>query len=86
MLLVGMRIPLESGGNDYVDGFGGIYPRLAAEYRVPLVPFLLDGVARIAELNHRDGLHPNAAGHQRLAENVRPHLEQLLAELEPARR
>ena len=52
---------------------------------MPLVPFLLEGVAGKAELNHRDGLHPNAAGHERLAENVRPHLELLLAELQPAR-
>jgi acyl-CoA thioesterase-1 len=86
VLLVGMLIPPGSGSEDYVAGFGAIYPRLAAEYRVPLVPFLLDGVAGKAELNHGDGLHPNAAGHERLAANVRPHLELLLAELEPAPR
>ncbi len=85
VLLVGMRIP-PSGprGEDYARRFGAIYPRLAAEYRVPLVPFLLEGVAGRPELNFPDGLHPNAAGHERLAETVRPHLELLLAEVPDA--
>lgn len=85
VLLAGMRIPPGAYGDDYARRFGGIYPRLAAEYRVPLVPFLLEGVAGRPELNHRDGLHPNAAGQTRLAENVRPHLELLLAEVRNAR-
>jgi len=86
VLLVGMRIPPGPHGEAYARRFGEIYPRLAAEYRVPLVPFLLDGVAGRADLNYSDGLHPNAGGHARLAENVRPHLELLLAEVERAAR
>lgn len=81
VLLVGMRIPSGAHGEDYARRFGALYPRLAAEYKVPLVPFLLEGVAGHAELNFTGGLHPNAAGHERLAENVRPHLELLLAEV-----
>jgi acyl-CoA thioesterase-1 len=86
VLLVGMRIPEGMGAADDAARFGDLYPRLAAEYRVPLVPFLLDGVAGNPELVHRDGIHPTAAGQVRLAENVRPHLELLLAELPPPRR
>lgn len=82
VLLAGMRIPSGKHGEEYARRFGEIYPRLAAEHKVPLVPFLLEGVAGRRELNYPDGLHPNAAGHARLAENVRPHLEVLLAEVE----
>ena len=86
VLLAGLRIPAGRHGEEYARRFGEIYPRLAAEYRVPLVPFLLEGVAGRPELNYRDGLHPNAAGHARCAENVRPHLEQILAEVVPSAR
>ena len=59
-----------------------MYARLAAEHRVTFVPDLLAGVAGHEELLFRDRLHPNAAGHRRLAENVRPHLELVLAQVE----
>lgn len=82
VLLVGMRIPADLHGEEYARSFGEIYPRLAAEYRVPLVPFLLEGVAGRGDLTFPDVLHPNAAGHRRLAENVRPQLELLLTDLD----
>jgi acyl-CoA thioesterase-1 len=63
-----------------------LFPRLAASRRVPLVPDLLAGVAGAPSLLFPDRLHPNAAGHRRLAENVRPHLELVLAEVEAGRR
>jgi acyl-CoA thioesterase-1 len=81
VLLAGMEIGAERNGEDYARRFGDVYPRLAAEYKVPLVPFLLQDVAGRRELNHRDGLHPNAAGHRRIAETVTPHLELVLAEV-----
>ena len=80
VLLVGMRLPPGTNA-EYARRFAAIYPRVAADFRVPLVPFLLDGVAGRPELNFPDGLHPTAAGHERLAENVRPHIELLLAEV-----
>jgi acyl-CoA thioesterase-1 len=46
---------------------------------LPLVPFLLEGVAGRKELNQDDGIHPNAEGQRILAANVLPHLEPLLA-------
>jgi len=46
---------------------------------VPLVPFLLAGVALVPELNGPDGVHPNAAGALRIADTVWPYLEPLLA-------
>jgi acyl-CoA thioesterase-1 len=42
------------------------------------VPFVLTGVALVPEMNGGDGIHPNAAGAQRIAETVWPYLEPLL--------
>lgn len=86
VLLAGLRIPPARHGEDHARRFGEIYPRLAAEFRVPLVPDLLEGVGGQPALNFSDGLHPTVEGQKRLAENVRPQLELLLAEVEAARR
>jgi acyl-CoA thioesterase-1 len=42
------------------------------------MPFLLIGVVGHPELNRDDGFHPNAAGAQRIADNLWPYLEPLL--------
>ncbi|RMH20420.1 MAG: arylesterase, partial [Acidobacteria bacterium] len=81
VLLAGMLIP-PSYGPDYAGRFAAIFPRLAAELEVPLVPFLLDGVAADPALNLADGIHPNAAGHERIAATLLPYLETVLDELE----
>jgi acyl-CoA thioesterase-1 len=73
---------LRGGGDaDRTRRFNEMYPRLAAEYKVALVPDLLAGVSSEPGLLF-DGLHPNAAGQGRLAETVLPHLELVLATLE----
>lgn len=46
---------------------------------MPLVPFLLQGVALNADFNGRDGVHPNTAGARRIAETVWPYLDALVA-------
>ncbi len=81
VLLVGVRLPDRSDA-DRARRFEEVFALLAAEQKVTLVPDLLAGVAGHPELLFGDGLHPNAAGHRRLAENVRPHLELVLALLE----
>lgn len=60
-VLAGMLAP-PNLGKTFGDAFNAIYPDLAAKYRVPLYPFLLDGVAMKRELLLGDGLHPTAAG------------------------
>ncbi len=78
-LLVGVRIPRrpDEARSRALDD---LFPRVAAARRIPLVPDLLAGVAGHPEFLMPDLLHPNAAGQKRLAENVRPQLELLLAE------
>jgi acyl-CoA thioesterase-1 len=79
VLLVGLEIP-PNYGPDYARRFGALFPRLAAEYEVPLVPFLLERVAGEESFNLADRIHPNAEGHRILAETVAPHLRPLVAE------
>jgi acyl-CoA thioesterase-1 len=78
VLLLGMRLP-PSYGAYFTRGFEEIYPRIAREEGVALVPFLLEGVGGRADLNLDDGIHPNAEGQRIVAKNVAPHLERLLA-------
>lgn len=78
VLLVGMKIP-PSYGDDYARGFEAIFGRLASRHGVSLMPFLLEGVAAVPDLNQPDGIHPNAEGQRRVATNVAPYLVALLA-------
>jgi acyl-CoA thioesterase-1 len=78
VLLCGMLIPT-SYGPEYREGFGRLFARIAKEEGLPLVPFLLEGVAGRKELNQEDGIHPNPEGQRILAANVLRGLEPLLA-------
>jgi acyl-CoA thioesterase-1 len=57
-------------GAKYTSEFHGVYPSVAAEKHVALIPFLLSGVAGQRNLNQGDGVHPNNAGERIVAENV----------------
>jgi acyl-CoA thioesterase-1 len=76
VLLLGMRIPPNYG--PYADQFTAVYPKLAKELGVPLVPFLLKDVGGIRSLNQADGIHPTAKGQEIVAKNVLPYLEKAL--------
>jgi acyl-CoA thioesterase I len=69
VVLAGMEAP-PNYGRDYIAGFHKVYPELAAQYRVALVPFLLQNVAGTASLNQRDGIHPTPEGARLVADNV----------------
>jgi acyl-CoA thioesterase-1 len=71
VILAGMKIP-PNYGLDYTREFEQIYPALAKRHRVPLVPFLLEGVAAKPELNIGDGIHPNSEGYRLVVDNVLP--------------
>jgi acyl-CoA thioesterase-1 len=77
VLLVGMQLP-PNYGPEYTGKFRAIYRDLARTDNLPLVPFLLEGVALTPKLMQPDGLHPRAAAQPRLLDNVWPYLEPLL--------
>ncbi len=77
-LLIGMRLPANYG-EVYRDRFEAVYTDLAEHYGLPLVPFLLAGVADQAEWMQTDGLHPTAEAQPQLLDNVWPLLEPVLA-------
>jgi acyl-CoA thioesterase-1 len=78
VLLAGFGAP-EEQKDQYVREFVSVFPELAREHEVALLPFLLEGVAGDATLNQADGKHPNPAGARVLARNVFELLEPLLA-------
>ena len=69
IVLAGMQAPPNMGA-DYTEAFRALFPSLAESLDLTLVPFLLEGVGGVVELNLADRIHPNPAGHERLAENV----------------
>ena len=79
VLLAGVPAPPELG-RDYEDGFRDTFREVAGDTGVPLLPSLLAGVAGVAELNQRDGIHPNAEGARLLAETAFRALKPLLRE------
>ena len=74
VILAGMEAP-PNFGREYTDAFRGVFHELADENDTYFVPFLLDGVAQVPELNQADGIHPNAAGAARVADLVWPAVE-----------
>ena len=83
IVLAGMQLP-PNMGPEYTASFRKIFPSLAEKHQVLLIPFLLDGVGGIPELNQEDGIHPTAEGHQILAENVWKILSPVVEELAKA--
>ncbi len=69
MILTGMQVPPNMGGM-YSGDFKKIFPRLAKKNNMALVPFLLENVAGIRDLNQKDGIHPTEKGAKIVAQNV----------------
>jgi acyl-CoA thioesterase I len=77
ILIAGMKVP-PNMGRDYGDKFEAIYPALAKKNKLPLIPFVLEGVGGVPKLNLPDGIHPTAQGHTIVAATVWKALEPLL--------
>jgi acyl-CoA thioesterase-1 len=77
IILAGMQIPPNMGA-DYTKQFRDIFPSLAKENDIALIPFLLEGVAGNPELNLEDGIHPTAEGQKIVANNVWDVLQNVL--------
>lgn len=69
IILAGMYAPTNMG-KAYTSDFQAVYPRLARKNKIPLIPFLLEGVGGIPALNQADGIHPTVEGHLIVTENV----------------
>ena len=69
IVIAGMEMPPNLGG-DYANDFRAVFADLARTNNAALIPFLLEGVGGHIDLNQRDQIHPTAAGHKIVAENV----------------
>jgi len=83
VILGGMSI-YDNLGNDYVTAFSDIYPRVAKDMNVPLIPFFLEGVGGDPELNQADAIHPTKEGYQIIVKDnilpiLKPEIEKLTA-------
>jgi acyl-CoA thioesterase-1 len=77
LLLVGMEAP-PNYGEQYAAAFRQVFRDLAREHKVPFIPFLLEGVAGVPELNQPDGIHPTSAGAARIADHLWPDVEKMI--------
>ena len=69
IILAGMMIP-PNMGPEYTNEFRDIFPSLAKKNDIFLIPFILENVAGIKDLNQEDGIHPTSIGHKIVANNV----------------
>ncbi len=85
VLLIGMVLP-PNYGKRYIDAFTNIFPEVAANLDIPLLPFVLDGIATPESLVQRDGIHPRPEAQAMITrqvwDKIAPMLEQV--ELQPA--
>jgi acyl-CoA thioesterase-1 len=80
VVLAGMRLP-PNLGEEYISRFRAIFPELAKKNGALLIPFLLEGVGGVEELNLPDGIHPDADGHKIVAENVWKVMQPILSSM-----
>jgi acyl-CoA thioesterase-1 len=80
IILAGMKVP-PNMGRDYSRQFDAIFPDLARKNKAALIPFVLEGVGGVRQLNLPDGIHPTAKGHEIVAANTWKVLEPVLRPL-----
>ena len=82
VILGGMQI-YDNLGSDYVESFAAIYPRVAKDMNVTLIPFFLDGVGGDPKLNQADAIHPTKEGYTIIVnDNILPILQPEIEKLE----
>jgi len=77
IILAGIVAPA-THGEKYKKEFDGIYPKLSNKYNLPLIPFLLEGVALNPSLNQQDGIHPNKNGTLKVSETIKKSIINIL--------
>ena len=83
IVIAGMKIP-PNMGPEYAERFQALHAEVAKDNDLPLIPFVLEGVGGIPELNLPDGIHPTPEGHAIVAETVWKPLEPILRGLTEA--
>ncbi|MBT1684980.1 arylesterase [Dawidia soli] len=81
LAVMGMEIPNQLAPGKF-DEFRAIFRKLADEHQAALVPFFLEGVAGVSNLNLPDGLHPSKKGYEVIAANVWPVLRNLMSDVD----
>ena len=81
VVLAGMQT-IQNLGQEYTDAYEAIYPTVAAEQGLILVPFFLEGVAAEPSLNQEDGIHPTAEGYEVIVETVYPYVVEAIEQRE----
>ena len=86
VILGGMQI-YDNLGNDYVKSFSAIYPRIAEDMNLKMIPFFLDGVGGKAELNQADAIHPTKEGYTIIVDNnilpvLKPEVDKMLQSMQ----
>lgn len=76
-LLVQIRIPPNYGAR-YIRQFETLYPELAEQYQIPLIPFFMESIITDPTLLLNDGLHPNSQGQEKIRDQLAPILTPLL--------
>ena len=82
IVLAGMEVPPNLGA-DYTLEFREMYVELAQENEVLFIPFILEGVGGVPELNLPDQIHPNEEGHRKVAQHVWGYLVDVLTNSKP---
>jgi len=77
IVIAGMMVP-PNMGRDYGQRFEAVFRDIAKQNKAALIPFVLEGVGGVRDLNLFDGIHPSAKGHQIVAANVWKVLEPIL--------
>lgn len=77
VMLVGMRMP-PNYGRAYTESFFSMFKKIASDTGSPLVPFMLEGVADKPALFQQDRMHPTAAAHPIILNNIWPQLSALV--------
>ena len=77
IIIAGMVAPTTHGA-EYKKEFDAIYPKLSKKYNLPLIPFLLEGVALNPSLNQQDGIHPNKEGTIKVSETIKKSIINIL--------
>src|SRR6266545_3995733 len=80
IIIAGMMVP-PNMGRDYGQRFEAVFRDIAKQNKAALIPFVLEGVGGVRDLNLSDGIHPSAKGHQIVAANVWKVLEPILRSL-----